>query len=340
MSRGTGNIALTKPLLLILASFSATGAAAAELPEGAVAALKRYCALPAGREAEWLKAHKVQAVDLTGDGQPEYIVELNRMHVEALNGDTCANAVIGQQSGGFDEVASFNCCAQSISGGRIECTDFHQKRVALSYSGGKWIPARKDKTVADAKRKYQDGTQLLRQKKLEEAKNALCTDAQPICGVDPQQKTACALAMLSLHENGPEAEQVLRDAVAGDPSYALAYSTWASLDEQRKDWSGAIAHYQKYLAVKPDAKDRAEIEARISKLKSGATETADGELPVVAAGNCRAICEKLSQCKLGLSSVDDCVGACQSAEGDARTSKTYACSAKATSCGAMKACAK
>ena len=64
-------------------------------------------------------------------------------------------------------------------------------------------------------------------------------------------------------------------------------------------------------------------------------------LPIVGVGNCPNICAKVLECKVGpFDKKDDCEAACDTANDDEVTAKTYDCFAKAQTCTAMKKCLK
>jgi beta-barrel assembly-enhancing protease len=67
------------------------------------------------------------------------------------------------------------------------------------------------------------------------------------------------------------AEQAYRKAVEVTPDFAPSYRALGTLCMNAKNWSDAQRHFQRYLDLMPDAKDRKYVESyiRIAREKAG-----------------------------------------------------------------------
>ncbi|MEJ2747634.1 MAG: tetratricopeptide repeat protein, partial [Anaerolineae bacterium] len=54
-----------------------------------------------------------------------------------------------------------------------------------------------------------------------------------------------------------------------NPNYGLAYKNRGIVRRTQADWSGAVADFQQYLVLEPNAPDRKEVEQWLGELQAG-----------------------------------------------------------------------
>lgn len=321
---------------------------AAPLPDPVQKAVIEVYSVAPEEQATWLSQRPWKSVDVDGDGAPEFIVEVSResgSDKEAM----CTNEVFAGGASGYKEVFNFTCCDFAAragtkgKGGSIKCKDAPKPETVVDWKGA-WPKFDRSVTRSDENANFQQGMVLMRQRKFDEARKLLC-DGPFIAGSGiAEHKEGCG-AVSYFKKDFANAQTWFEAATAADPKFAHAYLSLGLLGEARGDKGQAIDNFKKYLALKPDAKERPEIEKKIAALSSPVAKPAPAPggdaLGPCDMGDCAAICAKLVQCKAGpFSSASDCQAACEGASEDPVASKTYRCVAKAKGCVPVAKCAR
>jgi hypothetical protein len=211
-----------------------------------------------------------RAVDLTGDGQPEYVVEVERSTGGSGSEKVCVNEVLQKDGAAFKEVGILRCCEYSAtaatakSGGHLDCVDGSGK-TSLRYSGH-WPKYERSKTRSEAKADYDRGVALFRQKRAREARPLVCGATGFPGAPIPEWDNTCAVVEMAAGDL--DAAEATVNALLGErPDYAPAYVSRGAIAESRRQIPKAIEAYEHYVQIAPQAADHARVLDRIASLK-------------------------------------------------------------------------
>ena len=324
--------------LLLGMCMGVAGAAPAVTPladEVKQAVLEIYSIAPKD-QLEWFRSVQAQAVDITGDGTSEVVVELERL--ETHGHAQCNQTVLGKTPAGWAEVYRFSCCHVVAQPGKLRCDDDKKALVLVQWKGS-WPSFTRSPTRTEARARLKQGMGLIEAKKYDEAAKLLCN--LQIQGA-PVAEWSAACGWARLRQGKPEeAERAFRSALETEPTYAKAYLGLGAVAEEKKAPAEAAGHYRKYLQMRPSSSERATLEGKIAALDKGAGAGSPRAMGPVAAGDCAAICDKLLACKAGpWSSKEECGPACEAANEDPVAGKTYRCVAQGKDCAAVNRCAR
>jgi hypothetical protein len=213
-----------------------------------------------------------RAADLNGDGQPEFVVELE-MQGGSDGRAYCDDVLLAAEGGGYAYVADVDCCnykmipAAGGKGGEIQCTD-GKKKTVFAWKGS-WPHADKRTTQSKVKADFDKGRELLKAGKLAEAKPLLCSYRNASgSSENPEFANGCATVLLRLKDT-VGAEGVLNTAVEHHPDYNAFYANLGTLWELKGDGAKAVSYYEKYVAAAAPGAGRDAIKKRIEDLKQG-----------------------------------------------------------------------
>jgi len=211
-------------------------------------------------------AHRTwAAADLDGDGRSDYIV---RAFSEGAGSDErCTNLVLRGTAAGLLPAGEFECCAFTLKSALLSKRQSALCGKRVAFSAGKiWPDFKAWTTRAQVKDSLARGEQLMREKKYPEARWLLCKHDQ-MRGVQPAElRLACGFAMLGCGDAGG-ASFAFEDAMRLDPDAPAVWLGLAAVARERKDAIAEAASYEKYLSLRPDAPDRAEVQATLDALK-------------------------------------------------------------------------
>lgn len=262
---------------VLLFAGTALASVSTPLPDAVKAAVRDVWYVAPRKDVDWFASRRVTIADLNGDGKPDYFVEVN--HEVGGEGDSdlkpgayrCDQVVVESTPTGYAHTAFVDCCKLKLmpgaggKKGRAECLDVKKE---LIYDGSKWPTSDQLSTKADALAAHEKGIQLFRAGHFKEAEPLLCKDGQMLGMPEPVAMTSCISVTLKLGEN-PEPED-LAAALDSDPTYGPGWGLLGRLFQDHHDNRKAVEAYQKYLELTPKAPNRADVEARIAKLKSQA----------------------------------------------------------------------